>query len=303
MRVNVRSALPIQFGDYAGWQREYLAGAVLDEQLMYWREQLKGAAPQLKLPTDRPRPATQSFRGAVIPFAYPREMATTVAELCRTEGVTPFIALLTVLQVLMRQYSGQNDISIGSPIANRTNLETEGVIGFFANTLVLRTVFPGDPSFRQMLAIVRETALGAYAHQHMPFERLVEILKPARAGYNPLFQVNFRVVTTAPAALRFGETTAERVFFDPGIARFDLALELLVTSDRFEGFFEYATDLFHAETIRRVQTDFEQTLRLVAKRPDVPLSSLGLERIAVAMTDRGTKGIRKRAAKPVGGLA
>jgi len=290
-------ALPIQFGDYAAWQREYLNGDVLDEQLSYWRKQLAGAAPQLKVPTDKPRPATQSFRGAVHAFAFPRELAATVNELCRAEEVTPFIALLTVLQVLMRQYSRQNDISIGSPISNRTNLETEGLIGFFANTLVLRTVFPGDPTFREMLAIARETALGAYAHQHMPFERLVEILKPARAGYNPLFQVNFRVVTAPSEALRFGASTAERVPFDPGISRFDLALELFLTSDRFEGFFEYSTDLFYPETIERLQTHFEQTLRLLAKRPDAPLSSLGLDQLAGLPAERGATVIRKRTAK------
>ena len=289
--------LPIQFADYAVWQREYLNGAVLEDQLAYWRKQLEGASPQLRLPTDMPRPATQSFRGALLPFVFPREMAAIVAEMCRTEEVTSFIALLTVLQILLRQYSAQNDISIGSPIANRTSIETEGLIGFFANTLVLRTVFPRDPSFREMLAITRETALGAYSHQYMPLEKLVEVLKPARAGYNPLFQVNFRVLTSSPEPLRFGASTAERVAFDPGIARFDLALELFVTPERFEGFFEYSTDLFYPETIRRLQSHFEQTLRLVAKRPDMPLSSLGLDQLAGLVADRGPKVIRKRTAK------
>jgi hypothetical protein len=288
-------ALPIQFADYAVWQREYLDG-VLEEQLAYWRKQLEGAPPQLKLPTDRPRPANQSFRGALLPFRFPAELAGTVAEICKAEQVTPFIALLTVLQVLLRQYSGQNDISVGSPIANRTNIETEGLIGFFANTLVLRTVFPADPTFREMLAKSRETAFGAYGHQYMPLEKLVEILKPPRASYNPLFQVNFRVISTAPATLRLGSCEAERMVFDPGIARFDLALELLVTADRFEGFFEYSTDLFSVETIRRMQGEFEQALRTLAKSPDVALSALGLGPVAA---ERGT-GIRKRAARPAG---
>jgi hypothetical protein len=290
--------LPIQFADYAVWQREYLDG-VLEEQLAYWRKQLEGAPPQLKLPTDRPRPANQSFRGALLPFKFPAELAGTVAEICKAEQVTPFIALLTVLQVLLRRYSGQNDISIGSPIANRTNIETEGLIGFFANTLVLRTVFPADPTFREMLAKSRETAFGAYGHQYMPLEKLVEILKPPRASYNPLFQVNFRVITTAPATLRLGSCEAERVVFDPGIARFDLALELLVTADRFEGFFEYSTDLFSVETIRRMQEEFEQALRTLTKSPDVALSSLGLGSAAGAGAERGM-GIRKRAARPAG---
>ena len=295
--------LPIQFGDYAAWQREYLAGPILDEQLDYWRQNLEGAPPQLKLRSDMPRPATQTFQGAVLAFKFPIELAQTVTEICRIEEVTPFIALLTVLQILLRQYSGQTDISVGSPIANRTNLETEGLIGFFANTLVLRTIFPRDPSFTEILAIARESALGAYAHQHMPFERLVEILRPQRAGYNPLFQVNFRVLTSPPGALRFGQTVAERTHFDPGTARFDLALELLATSDRLEGFFEYSTDLFYPETIRGLQKDFEQTLRLVSKRPRVPLSTLGLDRLPGLVSERRPTAIRRRAAKAPGVVA
>ena len=295
--------LTIQFADYASWQREYLAGPILAEQLAYWRQNLEGAPPQLKLRSDMPRPATQTFQGAVLAFKFPGELAQTVIEICRIEEVTPFIALLAVMQILLRQYSGQNDISVGSPIANRTNLETEGLIGFFANTLVLRTIFPRDPSFKEILAIARESALGAYAHQHMPFERLVEILRPQRAGYNPLFQVNFRVLTSPPGALRFGQTIAERSHFDPGTARFDLALELLATSDRLEGFFEYSTDLFYPETIRSLQKDFEQTLRLVSKRPTAPLSALGLDSLPGLMSERRPTAIRRRAAKAPGVVA
>ncbi len=223
-----------------------------------------------------------------------------MANLCRTEEVTSFMALLTVLQIVLWLRSGQADVSVGSPIANRTQLETERLIGFFANTLVLRTVFPPDPTFREMLGKARETALGAYAHQHMPFERLVEILKPARSTYNPLFQVNFRVLTKPAAPLHFGTATAERLPFDPGTARFDLALELLVTADRFEGFFEYSTDLFLPQTIQQFRSDFEQTLRAVAAHPDVPLSQLGLGRMAGTVPEGGTPSIRKRPARTSG---
>lgn len=292
--------LPIQFADYASWQRRTLEGPVLEEQLGYWRGQLEGAAPQLKLRSDMPRPAAQSFRGAIFAFKGSRELATLVANLCHTEEVTSFMALLTVLQIVLWLRSGQADVSVGSPIANRTQLETERLIGFFANTLVLRTVFPPHPTFREMLGRARETALGAYAHQHMPFERLVEILKPARSTYNPLFQVNFRVLTKPAAPLHFGTATAERVSFDPGTARFDLALELLVTADRFEGFFEYSTDLFLPQTIQQFRSDFEQTLRAVARHPDVPLSQLGLDRMAGTMPEGGTPSIRRRAARTSG---
>ncbi len=290
--------LPIQFADYAVWQRSHLDGTVLDEHLTYWRNQLEGAAPQLRLPTDMPRPATQTFRGALLPFTLPRELATSVADLCRREEVTPFIALLTVLQILLRQYSGQDDISIGSPVANRTMLETESLIGYFANTMVFRTVFMGDPTFRQMLARVRETALGVYQHQHMPFERLVETLKPARAAYNPLFQVNFRVLTEPAARLHLGEAVAERIFFDPGTARFDLALELLATGDRIEGFFEYSTDLFYPETIARMESDFARTLGLLLQQADTPLSLLGLAPLS-SPPDRAGPVLRRRSARPI----
>lgn len=292
--------LPIQFADYASWQRRTQQGPSLEEQLRYWRGQLQGAAAQLKLRSDMPRPAAQSFRGAIFAFKSSRELAMLVANLCRTEEVTSFMALLTVLQIVLWLRSGQADVSVGSPIANRTQLETERLIGFFANTLVLRTVFPPDPTFREMLGKARETALGAYAHQHMPFERLVEILKPARSTYNPLFQVNFRVLTQPAAPLHFGTATAERVSFDPGTARFDLALELLVTADRFEGFFEYSTDLFLPQTIQQFRSDFEQTLRAVAAHPDVPVSQLGLGRMAGTMPEGGTPSIRRRAGRTSG---
>jgi hypothetical protein len=292
--------LPIQFMDYAAWQHNYLKGAVLEEQLNYWRRQLAGAPPQLKLPTDLPRPATQSFKGALHPFRMPPELAATVADLCRSEAVTPYIVLLTVLQVVLRHYSGQNDISVGSPIANRTQLETEALIGFFANTLVLRSVFPDDPSFRQMLVVTRETALGAYAHQHMPFERLVEVLRPARAAYNPLFQVNFRVVTKSPATLQLGSAVAERVPFDPGTARFDLALELLYTPEGLSGYFEYSTDLFGPATIRGLQVAFENVLRAAARQPQLPVSALELERLTGTHSVKRGAAIRRRTARTTG---
>jgi non-ribosomal peptide synthetase component F len=202
--------------------------------------------------------------------------------------------LLTVLNILLWKYTFQCDISIGCPIANRTNLETEGLIGFFANTLVFRNEVSGDVSFRDMLARVRDTALGAYAHQYMPFEKLVEDLKPQRAGYNPLFQVNFRVLTSPPAPLRLGTVTAERLHYDPGVARFDLALELLITPDRFEGFFEYSTDLFYPETIHKLQDDFPETLRLLAGQPSVVLSEIGLKGESGWVGNQGRSVIRRR---------
>ncbi|RMF36691.1 MAG: non-ribosomal peptide synthetase, partial [Chloroflexi bacterium] len=184
--------LPIQYADFALWQREWLQGEVLEEQLAYWKQQLSGSPPVLELPTDRPRPPVQSFRGAHRPFMLPRPLSQAIKALCRREGVTPFMLLLAAFQTLLHRYTGQDDISVGTPIANRNRAEIEGLIGYFANTLVLRTDLSGDPPFRELLKRVREVALGAYAHQDLPFEMLVDALQPERdLSHTPLFQVMF----------------------------------------------------------------------------------------------------------------
>ena len=182
--------LTIQYADYAVWQREWLQGEVLERQLAYWRDRLAGAPPTLDLPTDRPRPATQDHAGATHHFTVGKDIAERLASLGRREGATLFMTLLAAFQLLLSRYSGQRDISVGTPVANRRRLELEGLIGFFVNTLVMRTDLSGDPSFRALLARARETVLGAQAHQDLPFERLVEELQPTRdVSRDPLFQV------------------------------------------------------------------------------------------------------------------
>jgi NRPS condensation-like uncharacterized protein len=184
--------LRLQYPDYATWQREWLQGEVLEQHAAYWREQLRGVSPVLPLPLDKPRPTVSSFYSATLSRHLSKELSNDLKTLSRREGVTLFMCLLAAFQLLLRRYSGQDDITVGSPVANRTRAETEELIGFFVNTLVLRTDVSGNPTFRELVQRVRETALGAYAHQDVPFEKLVEELAPERSlSFTPLFQVMF----------------------------------------------------------------------------------------------------------------
>ncbi|NMO23696.1 condensation domain-containing protein, partial [Pyxidicoccus fallax] len=197
-REAVLPELPVQYADYAVWQRDWLKGEVLEAQLEYWRQQLKGAPRALELPTDKPRPAVQTFRGDTRGFQWRKGLWEGVKGLAQREGATPFMVLLAAWQTVLSKYSGQDDVCVGSAIANRTRAETEGLIGFFVNTLVLRAKLDGNPTFRQLVAQAREVTLGAYAHQEVPFERLVEELQPERdMSRGPLFQVMF-VLQNAP---------------------------------------------------------------------------------------------------------
>jgi len=184
--------LPVQYGDYAVWQREWLSGAVLERELSYWREQLAGAPPVLELPADHPRPAVQTFHGASYSFRLSESLTAELKTLSRRTGATLFMTLLAAFKVLLWRYSGQESVVVGTPIAGRTQVETEGLIGFFVNTLVLRTEVSGELSFAELIGRVKEVALGAYAHQELPFEKLVEELEPQRSlSHTPLFQVMF----------------------------------------------------------------------------------------------------------------
>ncbi|MFL5539299.1 MAG: condensation domain-containing protein, partial [Longimicrobiaceae bacterium] len=184
--------LPVQYADYAVWQREQLTGEALDRQLSYWRERLAGAPELLELPTDHPRPAVQTYRGATVPVGLSLELLERLQALGQSEGATLYMTLLGAFQVLLGKYAGSGDVVVGSPIAGRTRGEVEGLIGFFVNTLVLRTDLGGDPSFRKVLRRVREATLGAYEHQEVPFEKLVAELQPERSlSHSPLFQVLF----------------------------------------------------------------------------------------------------------------
>jgi len=261
--------LPIQYADFAYWQREWLSGEVLESQLAYWKQQLGGELPALELPTDRPRPPVQTYRGARQSFELSKDLTDALKALSRREGVTLFMTLLAAFKTLLYRYTGQEDVVVGSPIANRNRAEIEGLIGFFVNTLVLRSDLGGTPSFRELLGRVREVALGAYAHQDMPFERLVEQLQPERdMSYNPLFQMMF-VLQNAPVPdWGFSGLALSPLEVDSKTAKFDLALSLTETEQILIGAFEYNTDLFDGATIARMVGHWRILLEAVVADPD-----------------------------------
>ncbi|MBA3711242.1 MAG: amino acid adenylation domain-containing protein [Pyrinomonadaceae bacterium] len=271
--------LPIQYADYAAWQREWLSGEVLAEHLSYWKQQLAGAPTVLELPTDRPHPAVQSFRGAHQSLAVSKKVGEELKALSQREGATLFMTMLAAFQILLSRYTNQEDIVVGSPIAGRNRAETEGLIGYFINMLALRTDLSGDPTFRELLGRVREVALGAYAHQDMPFEKLVEELQSGRdIGRHPVFQVMFAVQNTPQQAPELSKLALRplKLEGDSGTAKFDLALFVVEAAEGLRAVVEYSTDLFEAATITRMLGHFEQLLAGIVANPDQRLSELPL---------------------------
>jgi amino acid adenylation domain-containing protein len=266
-------ALPIQYADYAAWQRRWLAGPNLERLLEHWRSQL-ASTPPMDLCSDRPRPVVQSYLGAYQPISIPRATAEALKALGRSEGATPFMVLLAGFQALLCRYTEQEDISVGSYVSNRSRAEVEGLIGFFINTLVLRTDLSGDPTFRELVRRVREVAIGALSHQALPFSKLVEHLQPDRdLSRNPLFQVVFHLFTVERnSADRSTDPPSYRPENRPAI--FDLVLELWEGRANFSGGFEYNADLFEPSTIERMAGHFLELLRRAAAEPDRPLSEI-----------------------------
>src|SRR5262249_53332698 len=276
-RPSALQELPVQYVDYAFWQREWLQGEVLESQMSYWKDQLK-ELPILNLPTDHPRPVKQSFRGARKPLSLPESLTKAVNELSGREGVTQFIMLLAAFQVLLYRYSGQGDVVVGSPISNRSRTETEGLIGFFVNTLVLRGNLSEKPTFRELLQRVRNICLEAYAHQDLPFEKLVEELRPERdLSRNPLFQVMFVLQNTPRPLPQPTALSIERVDILPATSSlFDLSLYLRERDGKLIGFVEYNTELFEPSTIERMIGHFEMLLKGIVADPEQPISTLPL---------------------------
>ncbi|MCY1023460.1 non-ribosomal peptide synthase/polyketide synthase [Pyxidicoccus sp. MSG2] len=269
--------LPVQYADYAVWQRGWLRDEALEEQLSWWREHLTGAASMLELPTDFPRPAVASLRGAIHRRVLPRELAGALQALCRHEGTTLFMALLAGFQVVLSRYSGQEDFVVGTDIANRNRAETEGLIGFFINQLALRARVGGNPSFRELLGRVREATLGAYAHQDLPFEELVKALNPKRGQEGaPLFQVKLVLQNQPATELTVPGLTLRGESVDSGTSRLDLTLSVSETARGLECGCEYRTDLFEAATIDRLVRHLGTLLRAAAASPEAPLSALPL---------------------------
>ncbi|SEU41903.1 amino acid adenylation domain-containing protein, partial [Myxococcus fulvus] len=271
--------LPIQYADYAAWQRDWLRGDALEAQLSWWRTHLSGAAPQLDLPTDFPRPVVQGFQGAMVGRVLPRTLVDSIQALCRQEGSTLFMALLAGFQVVLSRYSGQEDFVLGTDIANRNRAETEGLIGFFINQLALRARLGGDPSFRELLSRVKTDTLGAYAHQDLPFEELVKDLNPGRGlGFAPLFQVKLVLQNQPDTELEVPGLTFRPLGSGTGTARLDLTLSITESAHGLSCSAEYRTDLFTAETIDGLIRHLGNVLEAATVKPSARISTLALMR-------------------------
>jgi amino acid adenylation domain-containing protein len=269
--------LPVQYADFAVWQREWLRGEVLEEQLDYWKQRLGGELPVLKLPTDRPRPPALSYRGAEQSLELPAELAKRLKSLSRHEGATLFMTLLAAFDALLYRYTGQDEIVVGTPIAGRNRREVEGLIGFFVNTLVMRARVGGAATFRELLAQVREATLGAYAHQEVPFEKLVEELHPKRdTSRNPLFQVMFALQNTPLEELTLPGLRLVPFDISNDMTRFDLEFHLWEDGGGLAGTLIYNTDLFDAATVAQMLGHYRNLLEGVTADPDTRVAELSL---------------------------
>src|SRR6185436_12812111 len=268
--------LAVQYADFAAWQRRWLRDEVLERQLAWWRERLEGV-PVLELPTDRPRPVLPQAVAGQRPLVLPPALTRKLRELGRSRGATLFMTLLAAFQALLYRSTAQDDIAVGSPIANRNRGEIEPLIGFFVNMLVLRTGLSGDPGFAELLERVRQTALGAYAHQDLPFEKLVEALRPARSlQHTPLFQVSFQLFNVPMSPLDLPGLAVRPFPFAVRATKFDLSLELTDQGDQLGGLLDYDTGLFDGTTAERLLAHLERLLAGAAEHPMARISELPL---------------------------
>jgi aspartate racemase len=275
-RPSPLSALSIQYADFAHWQRQWLQGEVLEAQLAYWKRQLVGA-PLLQIPMDHPRPAIQTFRGARQTVVFSPSLIQALKALSQQHGVTLFMTLLAAFKVLLHRYTGQDDLVVGSALAGRTQTETEGLIGFFVNTVVLRTDLSGNPTFRELLARVREVCLGAYARQDLPFERLVEELQPERSlSHSPLFQVMFALQNAPSQGLELPGMAITPLEVDVGTAPFDLTFQIAEKAAGLSCLLVYNSDLFNVPTIVRMLGHFQTLLEGIAANPAQRIGTLPL---------------------------
>jgi len=269
--------LPIQYADFAVWQRQWLQGEVLEAQLAYWQKQLAGTPLLLALPTDRPRPPVQTFQGNTERFQLDRDLSQRIKGLCQRLGATPFMIFEAAFATLLSRYSGQEDIVIGTPIANRNHREIEPLIGFFVNTLVLRNDLSGNPTFQELLARVQQVALEAYEYQDLPFEMLVEELQPERdPSHNPLFHVTFAFESVPMEPSEVPGLSPSSWEVNDGRAMFDLSLSVTDKDSKFAGTLNYNTDLFDASTITRMAWHFQTLLEGAVVDPEQRISNLPL---------------------------
>jgi len=267
--------LEIQYADYAVWQRKYLAGTVLEEHLGYWKKQLSGKLPVLDLPVDHLRPPVPSYRGAAKSFTLSIELFQSLRILCRQERVTLFMLLLAAFKTLLYKYTAQEDIIVGTAVANRSRVEVEPLIGFFVNMLPLRTDLSGNPGFTELLKRVRDVAIGGYAHQDMPFEKLVKEIQPERTVREmPLFNVAFGVQNAPEEELKLNGIEVRPIVTEQGDARYDLTLWVREGIQGLRVNWTYSKDLFEEGTIVRMHNHFETLLSSIIDRPDARLSIL-----------------------------
>ncbi|ASS74674.1 hypothetical protein CIG75_06610 [Tumebacillus algifaecis] len=267
--------LPLQYGDYAEWQQEWLKGAGYQQQINYWKETLAGAPVVLDLPVDRPRPLLKTDRGGNVAFSLSNELAKRLKAWSQQEDVTLFMTLFAAFSVLLSRYSGQEDLLIGAPFAGRSQRETEGLLGFFVNTLVLRANLTGDPTFSELVRRVKETTTGAMSNQDLPFDKLVEELQPMRdASRSPLFQVMFNFLDSPHEELHFGGLTLTHSEVLNGTAKFDLTLYVEDGADGIKGNFEYNLDLFEAATVERMAGHLQTLLEGIVIRPELSVVEL-----------------------------
>jgi hypothetical protein len=269
--------LPIQYSDFAVWQREWLKGEALETQIEFWRKHLGGELPELKLAIDRHPPEERSHRAGHEYITLDARLTEEIRSLSNREGVTLFMTLLAAFKVLLYRYSGQEDIIVGTAIANRESIEREGLIGFFVNTLPLRSSLSGDPTFRELLARVRKVALGAYARQEAPFEKLVSELQPKRdLNQTPLFRTLFSLQNAPAPAVNFPGLKLTTITTDGGAAKFDMSMLMSETQDGLSGALEYDTDMFDGAAIKKMLYHFQTLLENIVEDPGQTLSSLRL---------------------------
>ena len=269
--------LSVQYADYAEWQRGWLRGERLEREVEHWTRQLSGSSFHLELPGDYPRPAVQSHHGGHIPIQLSSAHTARLKEMCRQESVTPFMALLAAFQVFLHKYTGQDDLCVGTPIANRKGPGLDAVIGMFVNTLVIRSQMPMESTFLTYLKSVRETCLAAFSHGELPFEVLVERLQQDRdLSCNPIFQAMFAYQDDPLNLLQLPGLTISQVESETGTSKFDLLLVLNDRGQELKGYFEYNTDLFKPETVLRMAAHFQILMERILEEPDAPLASVSL---------------------------
>ena len=267
--------LPIQYADYGVWQRQWMRDEVLQQHLDYWAKQLEGAPGVLELPADRMRPAVQTYRGTTEKVILPVELLAGLKAICAAEGATLFMTLLAAYQTLLFRYTGQEDVVVGTPIANRTRAEVEELVGFFVNTLVMRTNLAGAPTFRELVQRVRNVALGAYAHQNLPFEKLVEVLQPERdLTRTPVFQIWFALQNAPRLEFNLPGLNLRLLDVHNGTSKFDLGLFTLEKPDGLHCMVEYSTDLFDRSTIVRFLEHFRMLLEGITSNPDQSIAEI-----------------------------